>query len=267
MTGREPDHGPEPASDASALAADPDASAPDPHERAAYYRRKYAVERASRKPVPVDPVDPDRLPGGMRRCTATSTVHGGRCGQPALSGAEVCSTHGGSIGRVQAKAARNVELAAGRAEWERVSLGGPLPDGDPAGVVLGEISWCHGHVVWLRERVQQIAPEALVWGVASRTRKGTGQWPGVDTTRAAAPNVWLVVYGQERDRLLRMCEAAHRMGIAQRQVELAERLGSQVATVLDRVLSSLNLTAEQWSTASTAVPAALRLISGGEADE
>lgn len=163
--------------------------------------------------------------------------------------------HGGSSPQAMAAAGRR--LAA--AEWTK-SFGAPAEGADPTETVLDEIRWAAGHVGWLRERVQETEPEALVWGVESEVEKGAGEFPGVDITRAAKANAWVRLYGEERDRLIRMCKIAHDMGIAERHVELAERVGGLMADLLRGVLGDLNLTEEQQELASAAVPRHLQLI-------
>jgi hypothetical protein len=131
--------------------------------------------------------------------------------------------------------------------------------------VLGEIRWLSVHTDWLRARVAALDPEAVVWGVEREVTKRTGKRAGVeriDVERFASAkvNTWVRLYLETQDQLLRACAIAHRMGIEERQVELAERLGSAVSDAFDAVLRDLDLTAEQWTTATTAVPARLRAL-------
>ncbi|MFM9635965.1 hypothetical protein [Streptomyces turgidiscabies] len=129
--------------------------------------------------------------------------------------------------------------------------------------MLDEIRWAAGHVAWLRQRVQETEPEALVWGTESEVDKGSGEFPGVDTTTSAKTNAWVRLYGEERDRLIRMCKTAHDMGIAERHVELAERVGALMADLLHGVLGDLDLSERQRELASASVPRHLQLIAGG----
>ncbi|WP_204039834.1 hypothetical protein [Acrocarpospora phusangensis] len=147
------------------------------------------------------------------------------------------------------------------AEWGR-SFGEPLGDGDPTETVLNEIRWTAGHVAWLRDRVAEVEPEALIWGVSTEVDRQSGEFPGLDITRAAKAHAWLELYGQERDRLVRMCKIAHDMGIAQRQIELSERVGDLIAALLRAVLDELGLSPEQWEKANQATIRHLRLIAG-----
>lgn len=189
------------------------------------------------------------------RCGAR-TKHG-PCKAWPVRGATVCVTHGGATRRVKAAAGKRLAVA----EWAK-SFGAPAEDADPSQTVLDEIRWSAGHVAWLRERVQETEPEALVWSVDTEVEKGAGEFTGTDTTRAAKASMWVQLYGQERDRLTRMCEVAHRMGIAARQVELAERVGSLMADLLRGVLGDLGLSEEQQLVAAVAVPRHLQLIGG-----
>lgn len=188
------------------------------------------------------------------QCGATCR-DGSPCTNRPMRGGERCRMHGGAAPQVRAAAGRR--LAA--AEWSR-SFGVQAESGDPAETVLDEIRWAAGHVTWLRERVQETEPGALVWGVESEVDKGAGEFPGIDTTSSAKPSVWVRLYGEERDRLLRMCKIAHDMGIAERHVQLAERVGGLMANLLRGVLGELNLSEEQREVASAAVPRHLRLI-------
>ncbi|WP_073927922.1 HGGxSTG domain-containing protein [Streptomyces sp. CB03911] len=179
------------------------------------------------------------------------------CTNPPMRGADRCRMHGGAAPQVRAAAGRRIATA----EWAR-SFGEPAEDADPTATVLNEIRWCAGHVNWLRARVQDLEPEALVWGTVSEVDRRGGQYPGVDITSAAKASTWVALYGTERDRLVRMCEVAHRMGISERQIELAERLGQVVADLLRDILAELQLTDLQQQTAALAVPRHLRALAG-----
>lgn len=117
------------------------------------------------------------------------------------------------------------------------TFGRPV-DTDPVSAVIGEIQFAAGHVQWLRERVQATDP--------------------ADIADSAAPLVTL--YGGERDRLLRLCDVAHRMGIEERRTMLAEQLGVAVGQFVRSLLADLNLTADQVESARLAVPARLRAL-------
>lgn len=206
---------------------------------------------------------PDPNASNPRRCQAKRS-DGEPCQRWAVKGATVCPTHGGSIKRVKAAAARRSERAEAEAEWAR-SFGAPAADADPTETVLDEIRWCAGHVHWLRGKVAELAPNELVWGLERSTVRqpvaGDGEWT-IDAVKVARPNIWLELYGEWTDRLVRMCAIAHKMGIEERHIALAERLGGLIAQTIRGVLDDLDLTASQREAAATAVPRHLRLVAG-----
>jgi hypothetical protein len=143
-------------------------------------------------------------------------------------------------------------------------------DVDPAMMVLAEIRWTAAHVEWLRVKVAELEVDALVWGTTSSTTRrlaggdddGEGGGLVVESKREARPNIWLLLYAQERDRLTHQCEVAHRMGVEARLVGLAEQLGAAVAGAIRGLLVDLQLTPAQRELAAAAVPRHLRLVTG-----
>ncbi|MDX3245841.1 hypothetical protein [Streptomyces sp. ME18-1-4] len=132
--------------------------------------------------------------------------------------------------------------------------------------LLEEVQWTAGHVAWLRERVQEIESEAavagvdgehpLVWGVTKRKLGGEDR----GTTEEAVPNVWLKLYQQERDHLVKVCSAAIKAGIEERRIQLAEQQGALVAQAIRAILGDLQLTAEQQARVPEVVPRHLRAL-------
>ena len=74
-----------------------------------------------------------------------------------------------------------------------------------------------------------------------------------------------------RDRTVRYAKTAHDMGIAEREVRVAERTGQQLAGAIRSILEQLELTEAQQMLAIAVVPQELRRLSGetvpGEAEE
>jgi hypothetical protein len=63
---------------------------------------------------------------------------------------------------------------------------------------------------------------------------------GTRTVEArAAINQWVILYQQERDRLVRVSKLALDAGVAERQVRLTERQAQQLAEVIRAVLTDL----------------------------
>lgn len=203
-------------------------------------------------------------------CTS-HTKNGPNTGQPCrrrCAPGEVCPSHGGSAPQVRAARARRRDKAA--AAKAVATLGLPL-DITPTDALLEEVRWTAGHVHWLRAKVQDLGElntgdttgHSLVWGETKSVTKGAGQWPGTDTTQSAGPSVWYQLYAKEREHLIAVASAALRAGVEERRVRLAEQQGDLVATVIRRILDSLNLTPTQLELVPVVVPRELRLIAGG----
>lgn len=200
---------------------------------------------------------------GKRRCWARAKKSGLQCPHLAMKGQNICHMHGG-------RAPQNKAKAEGRMVEDRaralVATYGRKIDTTATEALLDEVQWTAGHVAWLRERVQEIESEAmvegtdsehpLVWGV---TKKKTG---GDDfgTTSEAAPNVWLKLYQQEREHLVKVCSAAIKAGIEERKIQLAEQQGALVAQAIRAILGDLQLTVEQQALVPTVVPRHLRAL-------
>lgn len=202
------------------------------------------------------------------KCTATNRA-GNRCGRYPVPGGTVCTSHGGRAPQVRAAAARRLEEQAAQAAV--TTLGLPL-DVSPTEALLEEVRWTAGHVHWLRARVQDLGEadtdggrHPLVWGTTKVSKKGTGQFPGTDRLKAAAPSVWYQLYVKEREHLVTVAAAALKAGVEERRVRLAESQGELVAMVIRRILDALDLTPEQTQLVPVVVPRELRLIAGGSA--
>lgn len=157
----------------------------------------------------------------------------------------MCGSHGGRAPQVKRAAA--ARLAEEEARKAVVTLGLPRVVG-PGEALLEEVHRSAGHVAWLGEKVRELdmvtggegaGEHALVWGTTKVVDKGSGESPGVDTTEEARPSIWYTLYAQERDRLVKVCEAALRAGVEERRVRLAESQGQLVGGLVQRVLGAL----------------------------
>lgn len=224
------------------------------------------------------------------RCTAaitggTTDKHraGERCLNRAIDGGTVCEYHGGASGHV--KAAAENRVAEEKARRIMATYATPVQT-TPMKALYDEVCRAAGRVAWLGQRVQEIEAAAtgvpaqpdeefgngeqieaplgadvsrhpLVWGV-TRIKHG-GEDHGV--TQEAAPNIWLKLYNEERDRLIKVSTAAVRAGLDERMVKLAEGQGRMVAGVIRAVLGDLALTEEQYAKAMEVTPRHLRALS------
>ena len=197
------------------------------------------------------------------RCHAT-TRQGRPCQQPALPGLTVCRYHGGGTPAARAKSARHIATQQATAQAQQaVERLGLLVDVTPEQALLDEVRRAAAMVGYYGTQVQTVADRDennLVWGV---TRIKTG---GDDAgeTREAAPNVWVRLWNEERDRLARVAAAALKAGIEERRVRLAENHGQLVATVIRRILDRLDLTDSQTALVPTIVPQELRALETGQ---
>ncbi|WP_285240077.1 hypothetical protein [Pseudarthrobacter sp. MEB009] len=186
------------------------------------------------------------------------------CGLGPVPGATRCGRHGGKAPQVQKKAAeRLAEQEAQRIMTNAVKTLGLPKDIDPGKALLDEIHWTAGHVAWLREKVQELENEQLVWG-KTQHEDGVGPQGAVDvTTEKAGPSVWYELYMKEREHLAKVCALALRAGIEERKVKLAESQGALVAEAIRAILGALNLSPEQQALVPQIVPQQLRLLAAG----
>jgi len=219
--------------------------------------------------------DPTKCQGHVDEAKAQAYAEGGReardrvgregggplrqCRLKPCVGQRVCWKHGGATPGGKAKGQRvRQEVEARRL----LATYGVAVDTNPVDALLDEVRWTAGHVAWLREKVQEVEQETLVWGKTEVVNKAATEFAGVDTTEAAKPNVWLVLYQQERKHLVDVCKTAIAVGLAERQVRLAERQGEQLVQVIQAVLGDLRLSPEQQARAAEAVPRHLRAVAG-----
>lgn len=200
------------------------------------------------------------------RCGA-KTRSGGYCANFPLPGTNRCKLHGGASPQAQKKAAERLarQQTERRAARSNKTLGLRGDENlDPSQILLGEIAWTHAHVEWLREKVQELEPENLVWSAAQHEH---GDMPlgSVDViTEKAGPSIWYELYLRERKHLADVTARAIQAGIEQRRVQLAERQGELVALALQRILGSLGLTATQWEKSRAVIPRELRALASLE---
>lgn len=158
------------------------------------------------------------------RCTATSPRNGRQCLAYAVTGATVCSAHGGLAPQVR---------EAGRRRWrehvaleraaESLARQGVQPIGDPleeyarlAAEALALKDWAGAHVAELQQRLTVV------------DRQGAEQLRAV-----------IGLLERAMDRSGKFLAEYVRLGIDERRVALSERQGELVALVLTRVLVAL----------------------------
>lgn len=124
------------------------------------------------------------------RCTAHNRS-GKPCGHVPESDQTVCRLHGGRAPQAIAKAEERRRLAEAGAQVMTLGLS---IETTPDQALLDELYRTAGEVAWLDSKVRELDEENLVWGVTDEVDKASGEFPGVDTTRSAKPNVWYVLW-------------------------------------------------------------------------
>lgn len=199
-------------------------------------------------------------PNGRASCRAHSARTGAMCKAYPVPGGTVCETHGG----VQQRNSRAVQeiYRQQRMEHAREMLGLVDYDLTPEEALLQTVRESAANVAFYRARVQEIVGEAdlddpthpLIWGVTQNVSTGASATPGDDETSAAGANVWLTLYKEERELLLKASAAAVRAGIAERKIQLAEMGAEIIVGRIRQIINALNLSPEQMRQADVVIP-------------
>lgn len=185
---------------------------------------------------------------------------GDRCHASAIRGTDACKTHGGQ--RREVLKAKGEALSAWHAVPGRVDV-------SPAEAVMAmlQMSWARVHLYagLLKRQLEDADPGSP---------GGVGQGEGlIGHTRSASPSVGVYESGeairglalleaQERDRCVRFAKTAADMGVADREIRLAEAQGALLAGAISRILDALELTPGQRAKIPEIVPGVLLDIAG-----
>lgn len=202
---------------------------------------------------------PDHNPGNARWCEQHHRMECSKikktreqCHAAAVRGTDGCTTHGGYK--------RDVLKVKGQATISAWSAIGEAAKGIDAGTaVLGMLQQS-----WLRAAAysellrQQVVKDGLVASPEQHDPENITNSDGLIGYRYGAAgkdgNIFavsedvralVVLEAQERDRVVKFAETAHKMGISSRMISLAERWGDLVITRIMVVMDLLELTPEQ----------------------
>lgn len=169
------------------------------------------------------------------------------CGQVAGLGTDHlgfgnCKFHGGTSKAHRIHASREMAAQAVRTLGLDVKI-------DPQRALLEELWRTAGHVVWLRERIEEFESDDLLHL----------------TELGFKPRAFLDVYQKERDHLAKVAKTCLDAGVAERQVRIAEEQGALVAMAIKAILADLDLTPEQAEQAPGVVRRHLSAIPTEEA--
>lgn len=190
-----------------------------------------------------------------------------------------CKRHGGSTPSHEVKAQR--EIAEQLVETHvRRTLGvlEPPKPVDPY-TEIGLALWARKCAIsWVEEQIATLEAAEVVWARTQEesgrdTGHGTGMREG-DTTRdhaklrrEAKVNVWVNLWNDLRREHDRLCVQAIGIGIAEREIKLAEQQGQMVADALRAIFADpqLGLSAAQLEAAPDVADRHLRFIAGSAA--
>lgn len=153
-------------------------------------------------------------------------------GEP-INGADVCRLHGGTAPQVREAAGERVQVAMMEKAVRSLAL--PI-EIDHMKALLDELARTNGAVLWLGEIVAGLEKEDVVWGKVEEVLslgEGTGLEGGNTRTatrsHAARLNLWVDLWQKERRHLVTVAKICHDVGIADRQIVLAEEQGKLMA--------------------------------------
>jgi hypothetical protein len=138
------------------------------------------------------------------------------------------------------------------AEQRMRTYGSPI-DVEPHVALIEEVRRTAGHVAWLNEVVSERLHEGdgyleSIDDNGKRTLRAKSGLKQQDTSgKFEKPSVWVEMYQTERQMLARVCKMALDAGVAERQVQLAEKQGELLAGAIKAILEGLGLSKEQQS--------------------
>jgi hypothetical protein len=155
-----------------------------------------------------------------------------------------CKYHGGASPNHQVAAEKQM------AEQRMRTYGSPI-DVEPHVALLEEVRRTAGHVAWLSEVVSDLLHDGDGYSESidddgKRTlRPKTGLKQMDMGGKFEKPSVWVELYQEERRMLARVCKMALDVGVAERQVRVAEVQGELLASTIRAILGDLGLSKEQ----------------------
>jgi hypothetical protein len=132
---------------------------------------------------------------------------------------------------------------------------------DPAEALLWCVALAKQEVTWIREQMEFVTEPTHLTPVGNLGGPSKG-YVGMQEEF----DIWIQAQQNAVDRLARYSKMALDAGVAERMVNLAEKMGDMIAPLLQGVLGDMNLTEEQKAGAPAVVGRHLRLLearSGG----
>jgi hypothetical protein len=122
--------------------------------------------------------------------------------------------------------------AALKVAAERAQFFGKQVAIDPHTALLDEIARTASVVAWLNDQMQQLRNKGMSDTdiIQQRTLQN-----------GFRPSVWMELYQTERDHLVKTCVAAIKAGVAERKVQIAERQGQLIASMMFAFIHDIEL--------------------------
>ena len=192
---------------------------------------------------------------------------GDHCHASAIRGTDACRIHGGQSTAVMK--AKGAALSA----WRAVP---GVQEVTPSEAVMQmlQVSWARFHLYagLLEQQVTEAQGDGSGLGGSDDPDLGPGAGL-IGHTRSGVKDIGIFATGEaargltlleekERDRCVRYAKTAHDMGIADREIRLAESQGALIAGAITRILDALDLSAVQRSRVPEIVPGVLLEIAG-----
>ena len=171
-----------------------------------------------------DPVMTDK------HCGAKKRQGSGHCRRPKGWGTDhvgigACKLHGGTTSSHGVAAKRKAALDA-------AELYGLPRAIDPHEALFEELHRTAGHVSWLTMMIQELNGADDLHGPVGG---------GVDSHPKTEARIWIRLHQEERAHFVRVAKTCIEVGIAEREVRLAEQQGELIASVLVGTLQAFDI--------------------------
>lgn len=205
---------------------------------------------------------------GHPTCSAHRRSDGHFCKRFPLNGSRVCVRHGAAAPQVRALAAQRYGMTRAQEACDRL---GVQVDIDPGEALIEMVREAAGNVEFYRTLVAELAihPED---DDRQLDDSGDPYWVRGETgvygltyhqsgipTGEAKPHILVVLYNEERDKLVRYSKEALAAGVEERRLRLAEADARQFYEGMGEAMSAAELTPEQIEVFRSVLAQSLRL--------
>lgn len=146
--------------------------------------------------------------------------------------------HGARTPVAKAAAKRRIEEQKLAEKVAKVAVYGTPIDVDPHQALLDEVHRAAGVVAWLALQVSDLGTDEVTWGKTEEIeREGGGENVAAHEVKHGAQiNVWIDLFGKERDRLAKVSKMAIDAGVSERLVRLEESKGEMIAHLIKELI-------------------------------